>query len=310
MTRSRLVCAVAVGSIALGACYRDRAPGGAAEARAERARAAASRDPLAFLPMDAELVIGVDARQIFASPLWKQLQPRLEPQLDGAVRDFRAACGYDPLGALRGVTLGMRIAEPIDGVIVLRGLPRDKTMACVGRALARQLPITIEGGVITVPSDGPGDPPLVMAFADATTLVIATSRGKLDAALASGAPLRRSRAFSELWARVDARHAIWAVANGGASAFDGLALLGARPRAVLGSIALAGGLSLAGRLRLDTPDEATQLASLGQGQLGPVQAMVERVELGAEGTDVTLRIEVTWEQAESLAAMALMMWRP
>jgi hypothetical protein len=305
MVLARLVLVAATGSLALGACYRDRAPGGPLEHRAERARtAAASGDALAFLPIDSEIVLGLDARQIFASPLWKRFEPQLLGLLGKDLPDFQARCGYDPFAELRGVTIGAKAGDPLDGVLVVRGLPRDKTMACIGRALPQRARITVEGGIITVPGDG-DDPPAVMSFAGQATLVIATSRAKLDAALAAGAPLRKSRAFSELWALIDARHAVWAIVNGSARAFDSLSALGIRPRAILGSVALGSGLSLTGLMRFGTADEATQLASLGQSQVGAAKGMVDHVEIGTDGPDVTLRVDMTVAQLESLAGMML-----
>ncbi|HWO22395.1 MAG TPA: hypothetical protein VNO30_26735 [Kofleriaceae bacterium] len=306
-----LAAAAALGSIALAACYRDRAPDGVTGARTEEGRAAAaataSSDALAFLPVDAELVLGVDVRQVVGSPLWKQFESQIMGRIGPRLGEIRAACGYEPLDALRSVTIGVKLAEPFDGVIVVRGLPRDKTLACIGRALPSRPGITVERGVVTIPGDGPNEPPAVMAFAGATTLVLTTSRPKLDAALMSGAPLRGSRAFTELWGLVNARDAIWGVVNGAARAFDALASFGVRPRAVLGSASLANGLSMTGRMRLGTPDEATQLAALGQSQIGSVQSMAEKVEVGADGTDVTLRVDMTTAQVDTITRMMLSM---
>jgi hypothetical protein len=311
MQLPRPVLFAALAPIALAACYRGGASGGTIENRTQEARTtAAAGDELAFLPLDSEIVIGLDARQILASPLWKHAGPRLMTELGKGLQDFRAACGYDPVATLRGVTMGLKARTPLDGVFVVRGLPRDKTMACITRAIPRRAAITVEGGVITVPSDGPDDPPAVMAFAGPTTLVIATSRAELGAALSSGAPLRRSRAFSELWALVDAKRAMWAIVNGSSSAFDGFSRFGVRPRALLGSVALADGLSLTGRMRLATPDEATRLASLAQPQLGAAQGMADKIEVGADGTDVTLRVDLTTAQVDTLVGLALPMVRP
>lgn len=310
MQLARPVLAFVLGLAAAGACYRDRGSGGALEHRAEPARgaAAAAADELAFLPMDADVVIGLDAQQIFGSALWKHLEPQLMQRLGQGLQELRAACGYDPFAALRSVTVGAKAGGgSFDGVLVVRGLERDRTMACAGRALAQRARVTIEGGVVTI-SQKPGEPPVVMTFADPRTLVIAPSRAKLDAALASGAPLRRSRAFSELWALIDAKQALWAIANGGSSAFDGLSALGIRPRAMFGSVALGDGLTMTGRLRLASADEATQLAATVQGQLGPAQAMVDRVEVGADGVDLTLRVSMTTAQLDTIIRMTSGMW--
>jgi hypothetical protein len=195
-------------------------------------------------------------------------------------------------------------------VFVMRGVPRDRTLACATRALPGQAKVELAGDVILIPGKGPGDPPGAARFADGATLVVATSRRRLDAALSSGAPLRGSRAFSELWALVDTRHALWGIANATSRAFSSLASMGVRPRALLGSVALAGGLSLIGRMRLGTPDEAQQLASLGQAQSGAMRSMAERVEIGADGPDVTLRVDMTAGQAESMVRLMLGAWGP
>jgi hypothetical protein len=297
--------AAAAGPLALGGCYRDRAPGGTLENRTPAPLAAATADPLAFLPLDAEVVMGLDMRQVLASPLWKQAWPQISQRLGRFVQDFEAACGYDPLAVLRSVTVGFKGTDPIDGVFVLRGVPRDRTLACATRALPGRAKVELAGDVILIPGKGPGDPPGAARFADRATLVVATSRRRLDAALASGTPLRGSRAFSELWALVDARHALWGIANASSPAFASLASLGVRPRALLGSVVLGDGLSLTGRMRLGTPDEAQQLASLGQAQTGAMQSMVDRVEIGADGPDVTLRVDMTAEQAESMMRLML-----
>lgn len=303
MQLPRRVLLAATVTLALGACYRDRGSGEPAGGRpaGERA-AAASADPLAFLPIDAEIVLGLDARRLFASPLWRVFGPQLVDRIAGGLQEFQTACGYDPLAALRGVTVGFKASEPIDGVVVVRGLDRDRTMACAARVLPRR-GVTIERGVISVPGGGAGDPPAAATFAGGSTLVIATSRGKLDAALASGAPLRGSRAFMELWQLVDTGQAAWGIVNGASSAFDTLSSLGLRPRAMLGSVGLDHGLSVTGRLRLGTPDEATQLAQLAQPQLGMARAMADRFDLGAEGPDLTLRVEMTAAQVEALAGL-------
>lgn len=302
--------ALGLGPVALGGCYRDRAPAGPVantEPSGDDARADAS-DPLAFLPIDSDLVFGLDARQIVRSALWRYLEPQLEHRLGGGLAELRQACGFDLLAALRGVAVGVRQGPPADGVIVLRGLPRDQTMACLARGVAGRGPARIEGKVAIVPGTSSDEPPIAVAFAGAGALVIAGSRERLDAALAAGAPLRRSRAFSELWSLVGARRAAWFVANGSMRSLDRMSALGVRPRALFGSISLASGLSLISQLRVGSPDEAAQLAPVAQAQAGALQGMVDKLVISAEGSDVTLRLEMTEAQLESLAGLALGVW--
>lgn len=302
--------ALVLAGAALGGCFRDRAPDARPAGPAGKPPAAAVvADELAFIPADAEIVMGIDPQQVLASPVWRQYEPQIMAAIGDRLQALRTACGYDPLAALRGVTAGRRSTPgtPDDFVIVLRGLDRERTLACIGRALGQQK-VVIEGGIVTVPSSERDGPAAVMAFADATTLVMAPSRPKLDAALASGAPLRQSRAFAELWSLVDANQTLWLIANGASSAFDTLTSMGLRPRAALGSLSVASGFALSGRLRFGTPEEAAQLATAAQGQLGGLQGMVDKIEVSATGVDMTVSLSMTMAQVDSIARMMLGMW--
>ena len=309
------VTVVVVGLAALGACFRSGGGGGGGgtglqNKAAEAHYAASATDALAFLPVDSEIVLGLDVQQVVGSPLWKRFEDRLLASVGKELQEFKAACGYDPLATLRTLTMGARItsAESPEGVFVVRGLDRDKTLACLPRAFAKDgVRISSDGGVITLPARGTGDFPKVMAFVDASTAVFATgaqaTRAQLEAALASGAPLRKSRAFAELWSGLDPKQTMWVVMNGSSKAFDGFAQLGARPKAIIGSLSLANGLSASGRVRFASPDQATQYAAMVQAQLGMVRPMVEEIEVAADGADLTLRLAMTVPQLESLFAM-------
>ena len=248
-----------------------------------------------------DIVIGIDAQQVFRSALWKRFESQIMARLAQGVEDYRAACGYDPFEALRGVTLGAQmVGGQFEGVIVVRGPDRDKTTACVGRALASRAKVTISGGIITIPGGvGPGDPPVVMAFADASTLVMATSRAKLDDALASGAPLRQSRAFLRAVALVDPKQSVWAIVNGGRRV----------RQPVLARHPAAGDARLgrAGRRHVDERAPAPRqrarrraARSTAQAQLAMAQGMVEKIEVAAEGPDVKLHVAMTMPQIDAL----------
>jgi hypothetical protein len=313
MQFARLTVAAA-GLAALGACFSGSGstagrPG--IENHAEGARYVASAsDALAFLPADAEIVLGFDMQQVLGSPLWKRFEPQIMQSVGSSLQEFKAACGYDPLATLRTVTMGLKVngGDP-DGVMVMRGPDRDRTLKCMTAPVFAKdgRKVAVDRGVITISGKDPGDGPTVMTFIDASTAVMVTgtgaSRATLEAALASGAPLRKSRAFSELWSGIDAKQTLWAVMNGSAKMFDGAAQIGARPKAIIGSLSLANGLAASGRVRFASPDQATQYAGMAQAQLGMVKAMVEEIEVAAEGTDLTLRLSMSVQQIEQLAAM-------
>lgn len=308
------VTVVVVGLAAFGACFSGSGGGGGGtglQNKAEQAHYAASAsDALAFLPADSEIVLGIDAQQVFGSPLWKRFEQQLLGRVGKELAEFETACGYDPFATLRNMTMGGKIApaDNIEGVFVVRGPDRDKTMACLPRTYAKEgRKISIDGGVITIPGKGADDFPTAMTFVDASTAVFATgpqmNRAKLEAALASGAPLRKSRAFAELWSGVDPKQTMWVVMNGGAKMFDAMTQLGGRPKAIVGSLSLANGLSASGRVRFESPDQATQFAAMAQAQLGMVKPMVEEVEVAADGADLTMRLTMTVPQIEAIISM-------
>jgi hypothetical protein len=307
------ITVVATGLAALGACFGSSGGGGGTGIQnkaAQASYAAAAADALAFLPADSEIVLGVDMQQVFGSPLWKRFGDGLVARIGKELSEFKTACGYDPVATLRTVTMGVKLVreDNPEGVFVVRGPDRDKTMACIPRTYAKEgRKAQIEGGVVVVPGKGGDDYPMAMTFVDATTAVFATgpqmSRGKLEALLAAGAPLRKSRAFSELWSGIDPKQTMWIVMNGSSKAFDALSSMGSRPKSVIGSLSLANGLSATGRVRYDSPDQATQLAGMVQAQLGMVKSLVEEVEVAADGPDLTLKLGMTVPQIEAMISM-------
>jgi len=96
-------------AVACAACYRDAAPPAAPPEPPRHARTAA--DPLAFLPADAELVVSVDAAQLRSSALWQKVQPALTAKLGDMLAAFAAECGYDPVAAVKRITLGISNAR-------------------------------------------------------------------------------------------------------------------------------------------------------------------------------------------------------
>lgn len=309
------ITVVATGLAALGACFGSSSGGGGGGTGIQNkatgaSYAATASDALGFLPADSEIVLGLDMQQVFGSPLWKRYGDGLVAKVAKEMSEFKTACGYDPLATLRSLTIGMKLAggDNPEGVFVVRGPDRDKTMACIPRTYAKEgRKAQIEGGVVVVPGKGGTDYPTAMTFVDATTAVFATgpqmSRPKLEALLAAGAPLRKSRAFSELWSGIDPKQTMWMVMNGSSKAFDALASMGSRPKSVIGSLSLANGLAATGRVRFDSADQATQLAGMVQGQLGMFKSMVEEVEVAADGPDLTVKIGMTVPQIEAIISM-------
>lgn len=273
------------------------------KAASARAASLAASDPLAFLPVDSEVVVGVDFRQITQSALWTRFGGDLMKRAGGGLQEFKAKCGYDPIASMRNAAFSIKMeADKPSGVFVVRGIDRDKTMACIPQSFPDR-PAKVDGAFVTFPpEDGIAT---VLTFVDASTAVAVigpqASRVQLEAAIAAGAPLRKSPAFGALWSHADAKQTVWVVVNGKLLAV--LAALGAPPKALVANVSLANGLTLAGRLQFASPDQATQVATAMQSQATAAQAFVEKIDISAAGNDVSLGVRMTMPQLEGLFGM-------
>jgi hypothetical protein len=286
--------------VLVAACYRGGGPAPATPPEPpQRVRTAA--DPLAFLPADSELVVSIDAAQLRASMLWERIETTLRLAADDMLAAFLVHCGYDPVASVTRVTAGLRSvrARPVEGVMVLRGVDRDQTLKCL--AELRDPRITIHGAFATL-SYGEVS---ILGFATAQTLVVLTGRQASEQALArildGGAPLRATPWFRELFGFVQTSEALWFVL--GASGFGQNATLGIRPLALLGAANLANGFTGTLRVRLETPDMASNLVALAQSQSATAKQVLEEFEATAEDADVVVRLSMTQTQLDAVLTM-------
>lgn len=303
------------GALLFGACFssQPKAKDGASTpptvATAERAPdySATIADPLGFLPRDSEIVVSVDATQVRDSELWAMFSPRITEAAGDGLATFQAACGFHPLDALRGITVGLQGKAPdVEGVIVVSGFDRTQVMDCLARAAKEPgSDLRIDGGFVSSPvSDGQGA--VAFTFVDASTAVISygktASKESLQAILASGAPLRTSPAFTEMFSSIDVSSSAWMVVN--SRVFDdAMSSVGVRASALFGWVTLRDGVSGTVRVRFADAAQATSLASMAQGQLGAAKAFFDKLEVAAEGNDFVLQLGMTTQQLSTLASM-------
>jgi hypothetical protein len=287
--------------VTVAACYRGGVPE-PPQPPPPRAARSVSADPLAYLPADSELVAVIDVRTLRDSVAWQRLEQAMLAKAGSVVDQLRSTCEIDPLARLRRISLGLRdldAARP-RGVIVARGIDRTAMMGCVRPGAG----ITVERGFVTVAAADAEGERAVFTFVDETTLVMLiepeASTVDLDDAIRAGSPLRIVSAVREVLATVRTRDPLWFAVVGAPSTLGKLALLGSTPRAMFGSLRLGHGAEAELRLRLGTPDEATNMASLIQGQIGAATAMFEELAVTAEELDFVLRMKLTPSQLDSM----------
>ncbi len=304
------------GAFLLTACFKSggssgTTPSNKAGGRATVDYSATIADPVGFLPMDSEVVLSLDAEQLRRSPVWGMLETKL---LAAAGRDlamFKTVCGFDPVTSIRGITIGIKNLkqDTPDGVLVVSGLDRTRLTDCMTKARKegdKAVQVAADG-TVTIAAEGAGDSPVVFGFVDDSTVVAmigpATTSASFAAVLSGGSPLRKSPAFGELVGRINLEAALWTVINGNSSVFEQAAALGVKPKAIVGFVNLATGMDASLRIRLSSPQEAQQLTTMAQGQLGMAQGFFDKLEVNADGADVAVLAVMTDAQLQSMLSI-------
>lgn len=308
MSADRISSIVAAGAIALAGCHGNSAPA-SARASSEGKYRATVADPLGFLPADSELVASFDVQRLRATKVWRSFEPVLRTKAGPVVGELQRTCGYDPMGTLQQIAIGLRGVggSRQAGVVVLRGLDRARLMECIDQARTKVADkVVVDRGMVSIAVE-PNAPPAVFTFVDPTTMVVMAGHGTSMASavevLERGVPLRRSQAFLALLRGVRMHDPLWFVVHGKALEIAPVSSLGLAPRALFGSVDLASGLAAAIHVRFDTSDEAGRLTQLADAQLGLVRGLFEQLEISAAEQEVLVRARMTPEQLDSVAEL-------
>lgn len=331
ITKSWMVAVLAFG-IGVAACKKDEkkpegtpAGSGAAPTTAEKppadkvtspgvaaTKAMASGDDLSLIPADSELVMGLNFAQLQKSALWKKfVEPQMvKPEFQTKLAEFKDKCGFDPMTSIQSLSLGMKNvgakggATP-DGVVVVHGLDKAKTTSCLTKMKAEiekdGTKLTDDGGIYTFAKDNNS---VGMTFVnDSTAVMVVGANGNVNgvkAATAGNSALKTSPAFIDMFSKIKTGDSLWLLANGNSPMFDKAGALGVKPKAVFGSVNVTDGLTLDLRVRLNTPDEATSLANMVQGQAKQAAQMFDKFDVGTEAADLKLSVAMSTQKLEQL----------
>jgi hypothetical protein len=330
MLRTRIgwLAAIAALGLAAGACKKNdnkagtgsgsaanttATPAGGGDKNAATPVAVAGGDDLALLPVDSEMVMGLNFAQLQQSALWKQYSPKLMEKAAGGLADFKAACGFDPLEAVKTVSIGMKGlgGTTPDGVIVVHGPEKAKVMACMDKAKAEAAKkgseVTVDGDVFMV-KDKSGNN-TAFTFVNDTTLVgvmgATASKDTVLAAAKGGSALKTSPAFVEMFSKINTGDSLWMLMNGNSPAFSKMGSMGVKPKAIFGSVNVTDGLTLDMRIRLATNDEATNLVNMLKGQINnpQVKQMFDKLDVVADGTDAKFSVAMSNQKLQQLIGM-------
>ena len=323
--------ALLLGILMAASCYKGGSSGSGTTPPPANTNAAVARvdysatiaDPLGFLPVDSEIVLGLDVDQLRKSTFWPPIAAKLSSAGGSGLDSFKQICNVDPMVSVRSVTLGIKNLKQStpDGVMVVSGLDRTSLMACMEKATkAPEGRTSIQNGIVVIAgaksTGGTGlgataanESTVAFAFVDASTVVgvmgPSASREQLQTVLAAGTPLRSSPAFTALIKLTNLDASLWTMMNGNSSVFDQAAgMLGSRPKAAFGSVNVTSGMALDMRLRLDDAGRATQLQQMINGQVGMARAMFTKLDVTTDDADLVISAAMTDAQITQVLQLA------
>jgi hypothetical protein len=270
----------------------------------------AGADDLGLLPVDSEAVMGINFAQLQSSALWKKF---VEPQMmkgdfPSKLAQFKSKCGFDPMTAIKGISIGMKGVggENPDGVVVVHGAGKKESLDCFAKmqdeASKSGDQITRDGDVVLVKSKK-GETVAITFVNDTTAVAVVGPNASKDGVIKAakgGSTLKSSPAFVEMYGKINTQASLWMLINGNAKVFDKAAQMGVKPKAVFGSVNVTDGLSLDVRMRLESADQATQMANTFNGQLAAFKSMVDKMEVGNDGADVKVVVAMSQQKLEAL----------
>lgn len=316
-----LVTVVAVVGFGAAACKKNDdakkaangTPGAAGALGALPGGSNASADDLALLPADSEVVLGFNFAQLQQSALWKEFAPKIKEKMAASMAEMKAACGFDPLDSVKSFSIGMRgLGEGTpDGVLVVHGPSKTAVMACSDKLKAEAAKngseVNFDGDVITV-KDKTGNTTALTFVNDTTMIGVIGAKGTKEgvkAAAAGNSGLKSSATFMDMYSKIKPSQSMWMLMNGNSPALSKASSMGVKPKAVFGSLNVTDGLAVDVRVRLGTPEEATQLANMAKGQTGnaQVKAMFDKLEVTTEGSDAKIAVAMSSQKLHALIGM-------
>lgn len=306
-----LVATLAVSALSLvTGCKKDEKSGSPTGVNAEKGGdSVGAADDLALLPVDSEVVVGINVAQIVQSPLYKQfVEPARAKRKLGAFDELMTKCGYDPTASLKTVSLGLKGFETgaPDGVAVFRGVEKTKSLDCLEKMkedMAKEGAEVSKDGDVTLIKGKQGETTAVSFINDTTAVMVVGKNANaagVKAVVSGGAALKSSPTFLAMYGKVKTGDSVWFLLNG--KILDKAAMIGAKPKALFGSINATDGITVDTKMQLDTPEAATQMATSLKDKAQMGAAYVDKLDFSSDGDVVTIAVVVSNQKLQSLVA--------
>ncbi len=137
---------------------------------------AAAKQDLAYLPINSDVVVTIDAAAMRSSALYTRLAPKMMAQISGQLAEVKKRCGFDPMGQINGLTVGLRPTATSDqkpvGVVLVHGLREADINKCFNGLTAeeqKELKMRKDGAVWAL---GEQDMSVAFGFIAADTMLV------------------------------------------------------------------------------------------------------------------------------------------
>lgn len=298
--RNISIVAALIAATALG-CSKDKG--------SDSAGAAASKGALAMIPKDSDVVMGINFGALRSSDLYKQYAPMLMKAMGDKLSQFKTACGFDPVESIGSMTMGIKGAKgDQDVTVVVTGFKKDQMTDCVKKMGDKDgKKVTIDGDYMEV--DSPKGPMGILFVGD-TMLAHKTPTGSAtkdqliaQSKQAADASAAGSKAFMDVFGKVDSGAGIWFVANGSAPQMKDSPF---QFKVAYGAVKITDGLAADFTATMNSEADAKQVVDMAKAQLDQVKGagMLQDASADASGADVHIKASVSKDQLEMMASMA------
>jgi hypothetical protein len=298
----------------LGACGGKKEEGKPAGDKGGGASAAANKD-LDVIPAESDSVFGLDLTKARQSTLFSDYAlPAITKsgEAQRIIELLKSKCSIDPMTAAKRLTAGVKLAgsRVADVVAVLHGIEKGKALPCIDQVkdqlAAEHVEVTRDGDVVVL-KGAQGE--LAFTFTGDTTAIVAmgskaTKEGVLE--LAQGkSMLKTSKEFIDMYGRLQTDHTLWFLVKGDLDMVAGLLdKLSVRSKAIYGSANTTNGLEFRGNIRVESEEQATNLAQLANSQAGMASKMADKFEVTTDKTDVRAHVMLTPQQLKNALGFA------
>jgi hypothetical protein len=268
---------------------------------------------LAAMPVDAEIILGIDVAKLRNSPaLAAVFAEAVNERTTSMGFDMNAECGIDPTKEIGLVVAAVKMINKNMGEIsaAMAGLDKAKVLACIEKTRAKieaQGTLEVDGDYIHFNRKTTH---ISVLFGPDNMMVAKVSKTPPDraalqamAAAQPGTGVTASKDFMGTLGTTNTKATIWGLANGQSPEMDSLPI---KFQVFVGSIDVTDGVNAKGVIKVKSPDEAQKVAQVFGSQLASIKSMgmADVAEMKPDGSDVVVTYTMTAKQVQTAIGLA------